>query len=383
MTDDTFAEHRTVRALATEELEAWYDVLEEAFRVKGTPREYFVNHVVNDPHFDAACIRVAINNTTQQIVSTARIFVRTMRIGGVDVPVAGIGEVATLPTARRQGHAEAVLDDLVAHVVSLGIPLTLLHSSNPILQQYYGRLGWHSVPMAWATAPLSLARLLHHVTKDPSAAQLPRLASLVNPADLAFLSALHARHVPNGSFVRTAALWARWIGSPASQLVPSPCLAIRTESSYAMFRHRSNVLHVLEFLSDDPNPRHAAVALIQAAISAIERDPDEDILHVRFPSAIWDPAWLADVYTEPVVLSPDMGFMFRVVNPEAFVSLFTNNNNDGSSSRSGGGGGGGGGGDGGGGGGGGGGQPVSPQDALALLQARLDNQITFLPMDSF
>ena len=106
-------------------------------QLQGTPRAYFQRHVAQDPHFDCAGIRVAVdpdfprfggivrsavvmNSAPRYVCSCVRVFVRELRVGGTWTALGGIGEVATHPEFRGRGLATQLLDSAVQYMADKG-----------------------------------------------------------------------------------------------------------------------------------------------------------------------------------------------------------------------------------------------------------------------
>jgi GNAT superfamily N-acetyltransferase len=67
---------------------------------------------------------------------------RPALIDGAAVTVGGIGEVMTMPDARRQGHATAVLSMISRHLIEIERVSFLMLFCAPALYGFYGRCGW-------------------------------------------------------------------------------------------------------------------------------------------------------------------------------------------------------------------------------------------------
>lgn len=116
-----------IRSLQKSELENWYDHLAATFSAKGTPREYFIRHVENDPYFDIQGIQVVTENG--KIASSCRVFLRKIYIHNKQVVVGGLGEVSTQPQCQGKGYAKLCLQRGIAYMQFMGISLSSLHSS--------------------------------------------------------------------------------------------------------------------------------------------------------------------------------------------------------------------------------------------------------------
>ena len=80
-----------------------------------------------------------------EIVSGAKIVDRVIGVGGLEVRVGGIGDVATARTWRRQGLATAAMRRVGDFLCNdLGADFGLLFCDTHLLP-FYGRLGWQRV----------------------------------------------------------------------------------------------------------------------------------------------------------------------------------------------------------------------------------------------
>ena len=132
--------------------------------------------------------------------------------------VGGLGEVCTAESQRGQGLAAAVIQDAIQHMQAMGTDLSLLHTSKPALQQYYARLGYFNVEMAFLQAQL--------LEKGPAARRARAGISVLDadssaappwPALAAAHAATAARHGWQGYVQRSGAYWEQWIAGEVSQ----------------------------------------------------------------------------------------------------------------------------------------------------------------------
>jgi hypothetical protein len=340
--------------LSSDELPAWYDLLAEAFAAKGTPRDNFVARVQFDPHFELEHVRVYVSDDGS-FQSTARLYPRCIHaLNGLQLKVAGVGEVSTATSARRQGLAEIVLSDLVRESVRVGAVVSALHSSNTTYQGYYGRLGWRTIPMHMCTVPVSRAFF-----SESAAPATPKveLISLDDPHAQAWMARVHADAAPAGSFIRDEKLWRVWVPALARS---QGCVTVRTPAAYGIFARSGDTLRVVEYLFS-PGLQQAAIAsdhahagssstlaqdqqeaflaLLQVAGTALgfgsahttaRKDahseqachedgssigPDEGgVVSVWLQPACVPPAWLVAIARGDPILTTDKGFMFRVID---------------------------------------------------------------------
>jgi predicted acetyltransferase len=80
---------------------------------------------------------------------------RLARILGMEVPVAGIGGVATPPEHRMKGYARRLLEDTVDHMIDSGRAVSMLFG----LPDFYDRYGFAScIPEYWTTTAADTVR---------------------------------------------------------------------------------------------------------------------------------------------------------------------------------------------------------------------------------
>ena len=120
------------------EREEVLDLLGLCFGVRGIFERYF-DH---DPAFRPENVRLAVE--AGRPVGCVQIFEKTIRLAGAEVPLGGIGSVATHPDCRGQGVATALLADADDRMRERGDALGLLFAAR---HRFYGIRGWVQVPM--------------------------------------------------------------------------------------------------------------------------------------------------------------------------------------------------------------------------------------------
>jgi predicted N-acetyltransferase YhbS len=168
---------------------------------------------------------------------------------GATSPGFGFGAVATLPSARRRGHAAALCEHVTKHEIERGRPLGLLFAA--IDPAYYERLGWRCVP-AWAHQTGRLTELAdgpradwHPI--DPRRAR-PALTALY---DDAHRGSLHMR--------RDAAGWAQSIEGEPNDLwlgLGEPGGPLR---GYTRFGRGKRTLSIAELVLSEPGEQERAL----------------------------------------------------------------------------------------------------------------------------
>lgn len=276
------------RALHPEELEAWFDHVGHVF---STSRQYFVNHWQNDPWKDFEGIRVAVDNG--QIVSTLRVFIRSMFLHGEPVSVGGIGEVSTLPEYRRRGLATQLLKDAIRFMEEREIAVSSLHGS----QRIYSAEGWESVPRHEAR---------QHFSESESTDWTIRPVDFNSQNELAQIATLYDSYSRkfNGAFVRDdLAYWTDWV---------------QTESPDAWIAEKSGMLEgyiavagklsVEEFAASDAQfSQDRGQRLFETMLGHIIAQQEAETLEVKYAAPI------ADGFNAPKVHAYG-GTMYRVMN---------------------------------------------------------------------
>lgn len=194
-----------------EELEQCFDLWGSVF---GEGRRFFQSRLDLDRTYSPATTWVAV--AAGEIVSAAQIFPFEAQWGGVALPVAGIGSVATRPTHRGRGLALAILNAQrrwmeQASGVGNGFALALLFAA-PKAESLYVRAGFNRLPFGTAVAWAPLGG-------DPPPYRVRPVVDGDWPALMA-LYALQLPHLPMGH-IRPPAFWAdatRWTdaGDPGS-----------------------------------------------------------------------------------------------------------------------------------------------------------------------
>jgi hypothetical protein len=135
-----------IRKLSQAEIDKWLDFLTDVYKQKGTPRQYFLNHWLYDPHKRGAeDIWALFSNEPNEIVSSVRCFHRQVNLyinnQCVTLSALGIGEVATLQTHRRKGYARSVLEKCIKD--NNVYDMVYLHAQ-PGLFDYYRAFGFRN-----------------------------------------------------------------------------------------------------------------------------------------------------------------------------------------------------------------------------------------------
>lgn len=201
-----------IRSLREDEIEQWYDHLAECFSTKRppTPRQYFSNHYENDPYHDHSTIIVAVQNDgteNKTIISTARIFQRSMYLNGTRVSYGGLGEVSTKTEYRGKGIAFKVLQKTNEVMKNRGIQIGALHAGNDLIP-FYSKVGYVSVPLRRALISIKV--------EDIKGPHLSLVAVTFERDDVnQALTSLHKKNASrfNGTIVRESVYWSTWMHS--------------------------------------------------------------------------------------------------------------------------------------------------------------------------
>ncbi|ORY01786.1 acyl-CoA N-acyltransferase [Basidiobolus meristosporus CBS 931.73] len=209
------------RTLKEEELPLFFDHLAVVFQPKGTPRQYFVDHWNNDPYRDINGIKVALLKDPygEKIVSTVRVFRRSVILDGTTIDMGGIGEVATLPSHLRKGLARRLLQEALSYMKTVGIHISSLHVSSGPAQSLYKSMGWSAVDLHYRKYKVPVD-LLQQFVATPLVIIEPQPMDLSdNWENLERMSALHESVLTQrsvaGPIKRSLEYWREWIGSPS------------------------------------------------------------------------------------------------------------------------------------------------------------------------
>lgn len=123
----------TIRRASAEDVEPILDLL--AFYEQ--PRSYFEPFYLSDPSYRPEHSWVA--DRDGRLVAHLRIFDRSIRVGGVGLRVAGVGNVITAPDHRGYGYARQLLRAMLDAIPDEGFAYSLLRAYQPAL---YERHGW-------------------------------------------------------------------------------------------------------------------------------------------------------------------------------------------------------------------------------------------------
>lgn len=286
------------RALHPEELEIWFDHVGHVF---STPRQYFVKHWHNDPWKELEGIRVAVDDG--KIVSTLRVFIRSMFLHGEPVSVGGIGEVSTHPEYRRRGLATQLLKDAIRFMEEREIAISSLHGS----QRIYSVEGWESVPRYYAKKTFPIEGSAEFDTEWAI-----RPVDFQSQTELAQIAALYDGYSRkfNGTFVRdNPAYWNDWVRAEA----PDAWVAEKSgvlEGYIAV----AGKLSVREFAVSDAQFSHdSGKRLFEALLTHIIAQKDVKTFEVEYAAPI------ADGFNAPKINAYG-STMYRVINADNIPS---------------------------------------------------------------
>jgi GNAT superfamily N-acetyltransferase len=218
-----------VEILKKEQLEDWFDHLEECFQVKGTPRIYFVHHFADDPWKAIDTIYITTSRSPSSpelplITSTVRVYQRRIYNSTTatntstsmrTISVGGIGEVSTKPQFRGQGLAPRLLQRACASMAVAG-QIGLLHTSQPTLQEYYAKLNWMHAPIVMVTVKCELAAITAMASNQTYSQHGLRIGRLEFCDDQVLIEIMriytNSACMLNGPLVRDdPEYWTRWI----------------------------------------------------------------------------------------------------------------------------------------------------------------------------
>ncbi|MFZ5815160.1 MAG: GNAT family N-acetyltransferase [Bacillota bacterium] len=277
------------RALRPHELPSWFDVVARGF---GQSRDYFVRHWESDPHALLEGIRVAVEG--ERIVSTLRVFPRTIFLGGLPVPVGGIGEVCTDEAYRGRGLSGRLLEDAIRFMAGREMVLSVLFAGRHSL---YSRFGWKPVPMRMATA-----RLRPEPGPYECAPANPR-----HPAEARQLQLIHQRFAPQfqGATVRSdLAYWTGWVAGEWKR-----ALIARRDGQVRGYLAANWTGPEELYLEDFAALPGEAEPLLRCAVAALAQERSLREVRLRYPAAL-------AIGLNPEAHDLNQGPMYRVLLPQ-------------------------------------------------------------------
>ncbi len=169
-----------IRPVASdEELERCYDLWDAVFP---DGRAFFQERLAYDRTYRLETTWVA--RVDDALAAAQQIFPYRARYHGAAITVGGIGNVATLPSFRHRGLAQALLGRQMMWMREHGFGLGLLFTGIP---DFYRQLGWQSVPLGTElklprarvfAAASTLDPAIHVRAADPSGKDLAALLDL-------------------------------------------------------------------------------------------------------------------------------------------------------------------------------------------------------------
>ncbi len=129
----------SIRGMKHHELDTVHRMLDRAFR--HTPKAFFDQQVHHDPHLRPGHTRLLVENGC--ILSCVRVFFREMGCKGMSLPIGGIGDVGTDPSAQGMGYATQLLTDTITYMRKKGAILSILFTR---IQPFYRNVGYLTLP---------------------------------------------------------------------------------------------------------------------------------------------------------------------------------------------------------------------------------------------
>ncbi|MCL2497633.1 MAG: GNAT family N-acetyltransferase [Symbiobacteriaceae bacterium] len=207
----------TFRALSDHELDKWLDFLvQEAF--VGSSREFFANQWYHDPEGKIEGILVTVGDN-EEILSTQRVFQRSLMLEGCQIPMGGIGSVGTKEAFRGRRLASRLFDIGHDYIIAQGMPVAYLYCA-PAMTSFYSRFGYQKL--------LNISRIANLSRTAGAAAVAVRDA--VFPDDVPHLMTMYSYFTSRGNavVVRSKEYWELW---PPAHRRASYKIALNSENN--------------------------------------------------------------------------------------------------------------------------------------------------------
>ena len=156
-----------------EELLNVIEVCDAAF--PKTTKEYFERHLLEDKTLGLSDTRVLLKEG--KIVSSVQLFPRIISTSSGALRFGGIGNVATLPSERRNGYAGLLLNDALDYLKTQGIPLSILTTH---INSYYEKFGFETVRRTIARIESITGKAFNDIRKFEKEKDLRDVANLYN-----------------------------------------------------------------------------------------------------------------------------------------------------------------------------------------------------------
>lgn len=258
-----------VRSATASDVEPILDLLAHY----GQPRSHFEPWYYHDPTYRPW--HSFVLERDGELLCHARLFVRTMRLAGRGLPIAGIGNVITATHARGHGYSHQVVDAALHAAQSAGYAYSLL---------------WTHIPRLYSSHGFTTVQEVHSVVRLPGVVQLLRGQTgfdirAATSNDLPALVAADERFNASrtGPIQMNESLWcASRQCTGARTLVHSASRADAAAiDSYLRYRRHDTHVEVLD-LGVDPGNEDLARALLVACLA--ERAPVP--LHLTLPDSL-------------------------------------------------------------------------------------------------
>ena len=128
-----------IRGMREEERETVHQMLDRAF--PHMSKSFFDKQADNDPVLRPEDTRILLEDG--RILSSVRVYFRSIYCEGETVTVGGIGDVGTDPAARGQGYATRLLNDAIEYMRKKNAVLSLLFTR---INLFYRRVGYFTIP---------------------------------------------------------------------------------------------------------------------------------------------------------------------------------------------------------------------------------------------
>lgn len=285
-----------IRRLTENEIQSLADLYKNAYRIDTAMAEGWLKNI------DLGTTRAIVGDG--RVLSLIRILPYNILVGGREIPMGGIGGVATWADQQGHGYAGRLMTDSVRDMRENGLPVSILY---PFSHRYYSKFGWETVGDVSTYVNLRQADIARH--ESPM-----NVRAVLNNADFDSLMEAYNRIAPqyNGMVARNESQWKNWRNRLSEDKVQAYIIE-DPDGQPAGF-----------FICADERMPNGNETLVQplctsdAACKAMFRflaSLPTNVKKLRIRAAAWP--WLQEYFREPFVeTNCNPGFQFRVVDME-------------------------------------------------------------------